>query len=106
LIMAVLKPMKIIALDEHTAALDPKTAAFIIELTREIVEEGHLTALMVTHSMQQALELGNRTLMLHEGRVIFDVQGEARKGLAVADLLDLFHKASGLELDDDSLLLS
>jgi len=106
LIMAVLKPMKIIALDEHTAALDPKTAAFILELTREIVEETHLTALMVTHSMQQALELGNRTLMLHEGRVVFDVRDEARKGLTVADLLNLFHKASGLELDDDSMLLS
>lgn len=106
LIMAVLKPMKIIALDEHTAALDPKTAAFILELTREIVEENHLTALMVTHSMYQALELGNRTLMLHEGRVVFDVKGKDREGLTVADLLELFHKASGLELDDDSLLLS
>lgn len=106
LIMAVLQPMKIIALDEHTAALDPKTAAFILELTREIVEENHLTALMVTHSMHQALELGNRTLMLHEGRVVFDVEGEKRQGLKVSDLLELFHKASGLEMDDDSLLLS
>lgn len=106
LIMAVLRPMKIIALDEHTAALDPKTAAFILELTQEIVEENNLTALMVTHSMQQAIELGNRTLMLHEGRVVFDVKGKAREGFTVADLLDLFHKASGLELDDDSLLLS
>ncbi len=106
LIMAVLRPMKIIALDEHTAALDPKTAAFILELTREIVEENHLTALMVTHSMHQALELGNRTLMLHEGRIVFDVKDKARKSLTVADLLELFHKASGLELDDDSLLLS
>lgn len=106
LIMAVLKPMKIIALDEHTAALDPKTAAFILELTHEIVEENHLTALMVTHSMHQALELGNRTLMLHEGRVVFDVKDKAREGLVVSDLLELFHKASGLELDDDSLLLS
>lgn len=106
LIMAVLQPMKILALDEHTAALDPKTAAFILELTREIVEENNLTALMVTHSMHQALELGNRTLMLHEGRVVFDVQGEKRKDLKVSDLLELFHKASGLELDDDSLLLS
>jgi putative tryptophan/tyrosine transport system ATP-binding protein len=106
LIMAVLQPMKIIALDEHTSALDPETAAFILELTREIVKENGLTALMVTHSMHQAIELGNRTLMLHEGRVVFDVQGEAREGLTVADLLDLFHKASGLELDDDSLLLS
>lgn len=106
LIMAVLKPMKIIALDEHTAALDPKIADFILELTREIVEETHLTALMVTHSMQQALELGNRTIMLHEGQIVFDVRDEQRKGLKVSDLLDLFHKASGLELDDDSLLLS
>jgi len=106
LIMAVLKPMKILALDEHTAALDPKTAAFILELTQEIIQESGLTALMVTHSMHQAIELGNRTLMLHEGRVIFDVKGEAREGLTVSDLLDLFHKASGLELDDDSLLLS
>lgn len=106
LIMAVLKPAKIIVLDEHTAALDPKTAAFILDLTREIVEENHLTALMVTHSMQQALELGNRTLMLHEGRIVFDVQGPKRKGLTVTDLVDLFHKASGLTLDDESLLLS
>ncbi|OFW86711.1 MAG: ABC transporter ATP-binding protein [Alphaproteobacteria bacterium RBG_16_42_14] len=106
LVMAVLRPMKIIALDEHTAALDPKTAAFILELTHEIVEEHYLTTLMVTHSMHQALELGNRTLMLHEGRVVFDVEGEKRRGLKVSDLLDLFHQASGLELDDDSLLLS
>lgn len=106
LIMAVLKPMKILALDEHTAALDPKIAAFILDLTREIVEENNLTALMVTHSMHQALELGNRTLMLHEGRVVFDVKGKEREGLKVSDLLELFHKASGLELDDDSLLLS
>ena len=91
--MAVLEPMKILALDEHTAALDPKTAAFILELTREIVEENHLTALMVTHSMHQALELGNRTVMLDEGRVVFDVRDEERKGLTVPDLLDLFHKA-------------
>lgn len=106
LIMAVLSPMKILALDEHTAALDPKTAAFIINLTREIIEENHLTSLMVTHSMHQALELGNRTVMLHEGRVIFDVHGKEREGLKVSDLLELFHKASGLDLDDDSLLLS
>jgi putative ABC transport system ATP-binding protein len=74
-------------------------------LTREIIEESGLTALMVTHSMQQAIEHGNRTLMLHEGRIIFDVEGKARDGLTVADLLDLFHKASGLQVDDDSLLL-
>ena len=106
LIMAVLEPMKILALDEHTAALDPKIAAFILDLTREIVAENHLTALMVTHSMHQALDLGNRTIMLYEGRVVFDVRDEERKGLTVPDLLDLFHKASGLELDDDSMLLN
>lgn len=106
LIMAVLEPMKILALDEHTAALDPKTAAFILELTREIVDENHLTALMVTHSMHQALELGNRTVMLDEGRVVFDVRDKEREGLTVPDLLDLFHKKSGVELDDDSMLLS
>jgi putative ABC transport system ATP-binding protein len=106
LIMAVVRPMKILALDEHTAALDPKTAAFILELTKEIVAENHLTALMVTHSMHQALELGNRTVMLNEGRVVFDVRDKEREGLTVNDLLDLFHKASGLELDDDSLLLN
>jgi len=104
--MAVLEPMKILALDEHTAALDPKIAAFILDLTREIVAENQLTALMVTHSMHQALDLGNRTIMLYEGRVVFDVRDEERKGLTVPDLLNLFHKASGLELDDDSLLLS
>src|SRR3990167_10361677 len=94
LIMAVLRPMKIMALDEHTAALDPKTAAFILDLTREIVDENNLTSLMVTHSMQQALDLGNRILMLHEGRIVFDVSGKKRAGLTVADLVDLFHKAS------------
>jgi putative ABC transport system ATP-binding protein len=106
LIMAVLKPMKILALDEHTAALDPKTADFILKLTREIVAENNLTSLMVTHSMQQALDLGNRILMLHEGRIVFDVAGKKRDGLTVADLVDLFHKASGLTLDDESLLLN
>lgn len=105
LIMAVLQPMKILALDEHTAALDPKTAAFILELTQQIVEEQSLTTLMVTHSMHQALEMGTRTIMLYEGKVIFDVSGEERKGLQVKDLLDLFHKAAGIELDDDKLLL-
>lgn len=105
LIMAVLQPMKILALDEHTAALDPKTAAFILDLTQQIVEEQGLTTLMVTHSMQQALELGTRTIMLYEGKVIFDVSGQERKKLKVKDLLDLFHKAAGQELDDDKLLL-
>jgi len=93
-------------LDEHTAALDPKTAAFVLDLTCQIIDENKLTSLMVTHSMQQALEVGTRTIMLHEGQIVFDVKGEERKGLKVVDLLDLFKKnQQGEELSDDSLLL-
>jgi putative ABC transport system ATP-binding protein len=107
LLMSALQPAKILLLDEHTAALDPKTAAFVIDLTCQIIDENKLTALMVTHSMQQALEVGTRTIMLHEGKIVFDVSGEERKGLVVADLLDLFKKnQQGEELSDDSLLLS
>ncbi len=107
LLMSALQPAKILLLDEHTAALDPKTAAFVVDLTCQIIDENKLTALMVTHSMQQALEVGTRTIMLHEGKVVFDVSGEERKDLVVADLLDLFKKnQQGEELSDDSLLLS
>ncbi|MEH6470093.1 MAG: ABC transporter ATP-binding protein [Halopseudomonas sp.] len=105
LLMATLQPMQILLLDEHTAALDPKTAAFVLELTREIIEEQQLTALMVTHSMKQALEVGQRTLMLHGGRVAFDVAGDDRQGLEIKDLLALFERNAGEELSDDSLLL-
>jgi len=106
LLMSALQPAKILLLDEHTAALDPKTAAFVIDLTCQIIDENKLTALMVTHSMQQALEVGTRTIMLHEGKIVFDVEGEERKGLTVVDLLDLFKKnQQGEELSDDSLLL-
>jgi len=106
LLMSALQPAKILLLDEHTAALDPKTAAFVIDLTCEIIAENQLTALMVTHSMQQALEVGTRTIMLHEGKVVFDVSGDERKGLTVTDLLDLFKKNQhGAEITDDSLLL-
>ena len=105
LLMATLQPMQILLLDEHTAALDPKTAAFVLELTREIIAEQNLTALMVTHSMKQALEVGERTLMLHAGRVAFDVAGDERQGLEVKDLLALFERNAGEELSDDSLLL-
>ncbi|CAN0600005.1 unnamed protein product, partial [Ectocarpus sp. 12 AP-2014] len=100
-----LTPSAILLLDEHTAALDPKTAAFVLELTTRIIEEQKLTALMVTHSMKQALEVGDRTVMLHQGEVVFDIEGEDRKGLEVKDLLGLFEKQRGLEVDDDSLLL-
>lgn len=105
LLMASLTPSSILLLDEHTAALDPKTAAFVLELTTSIIAEQNLTALMVTHSMKQALEVGTRTVMLHQGQVVFDIAGEDRQGLDVKDLLDLFEKQRGLEVEDDSLLL-
>jgi putative ABC transport system ATP-binding protein len=106
LLMATLAPMKVLLLDEHTAALDPKTADFVLELTREIVAEQRLTTLMVTHSMRQALDCGSRTIMLHEGRICFDVAGERRAGLDVPDLVALFAEMRGARLDDDSLLLA
>lgn len=105
LLMATLRPMKILLLDEHTAALDPKTADFVLDLTRHIVAEQRLTTLMVTHSMRQALDCGSRTIMLHEGRIVFDVAGDQRKGLDVPDLLALFARQRGQQLADDSLLL-
>lgn len=101
LLMATLSPLKILLLDEHTSALDPKTAAFVMELTDSIVSEKRLTTLMVTHSLQQALHTGTRTVMLHEGKVIYDVSGETRSKLTVADLLKQF----GTSIDDDRLLL-
>lgn len=104
LLMATLKPMKILLLDEHTAALDPKTGGFILDLTRQIVAEQKLTTLMVTHSMAQALAAGERTLMLHQGRIILDVSGEERAGMNVQDLLDMFQRQRGQALDDDSAL--
>jgi putative ABC transport system ATP-binding protein len=106
LLMASLKPSRILLLDEHTAALDPKTAAFVLELTDKIITESKLTAMMVTHSMRQALDHGERTVMLHEGRVILDVAGRERAGLDVPDLLEMFEKTRGEKLDDDKLLLA
>ncbi len=105
LVMATLNPMKILLLDEHTAALDPKTAAFVMQLTDRLVEAGNLTTLMITHSMRQALEHGSRTLMLHEGRVVLDVAGEKRQGLSTTDLLQMFERVRGEQLDDDKLLM-
>lgn len=106
LLMASLKPSRILLLDEHTAALDPKTAAFVLELTAKIVEQQKLTAMMVTHSMRQALDFGSRTVMLHEGRVVLDVAGKEREGLDVPDLLRMFERTRGEKLDDDKLLLA
>jgi len=105
LLMATIRPMKILLLDEHTAALDPKTAEFVLQLTDAIVKAQNLTTLMVTHSMRQALDHGERTVMLHEGRIAFDVAGENRAGLDVPDLLALFSRVRGEALADDTLLL-
>ena len=106
LLMAAMQPSKILLLDEHTAALDPKTAAFVLELTDKIITENKLTAMMVTHSMRQALDHGHRTVMLHQGRVIFDVAGEKRASMDEGGLISLFHQTSGEKLSDDALLLS
>ena len=105
LLMATLAGMKTLLLDEHTAALDPRTGQFVLDLTRRIVAEHHLTALMVTHSMRHALDVGDRTIMLHEGRIVLDVAGDERAGLDVLDLVGLFSRVRGEPLADDTLLL-
>lgn len=105
LLMSSLQPSKILLLDEHTAALDPKTAAFVLQLTKEIVSKNRLTTLMVTHSMQQALSYGNRTIMLHQGEIVLDVSGEMRQDLTISDLLMLFEQNRGDKVEDDALLL-
>ena len=105
LLMATYNTPKLLLLDEHTAALDPGTAEKVLTLTRSIVEEGHITCLMITHNMQSALDLGNRTLMMDRGRIIYDVTGEERAGLTVKDLTDKFRQASGRALDNDRMLL-
>jgi putative ABC transport system ATP-binding protein len=106
LLMATMVPPKLLLLDEHTAALDPGTAEKVLALTRQIVEEGNLTCMMITHNMQSALELGNRTLMMDSGRIILDIAGEKRQGLTVDDLLQQFKAGVGKALDNDRMLLS
>ena len=105
LLMATLNPPKLLLLDEHTAALDPATAEKVLALTQEIVREHRLTCLMITHNMQSALELGNRTIMMNHGKILMDIAGEERRSLTVGDLLLKFREASGKELDNDRMLL-
>ena len=105
LLMAALQPSRILLLDEHTAALDPRTAEFVLQLTARIVTDNQLTTMMVTHSMRQALDVGERTVMLHQGQVVLDVSGEQRRRMDVPDLLHMFEKVRGEELADDALLL-
>ena len=106
LLMATLKRPKLLLLDEHTAALDPKTAAKVMELTDRIVREGQLTTMMITHNMRDAIQYGNRLIMLHEGHIILDIAGEEKKNLTVPDLLEQFTKASGDEFANDRAILS
>lgn len=104
LLMATIQKPKLLLLDEHTAALDPKTAAKVLALSDKIIEENHLTAMMVTHNMKDAIVHGNRLIMMHEGRIIYDVRGEEKKKLTVTDLLAKFDEASGGEFANDRML--
>ena len=106
LLMATLRQPKLLLLDEHTAALDPKTAAKVLEATERIVSRSGLTTLMITHNMRDAIHYGNRLLMLHNGRIVLDISGEEKARLTVPDLLALFSKVSGQEYDNDRALLA
>lgn len=106
LLMAALKQPKLLLLDEHTAALDPKTAAKVLALSDKVIEEYGLTAMMVTHNMKDAITHGNRLIMMHEGKIIYDVSGEEKKKLHVSDLLKKFEEASGGEFANDRMMLA
>ena len=106
LLMATLQKPKLLLLDEHTAALDPKTAAKVLETTQQIVERDNLTTLMITHNMRDAIAYGNRLIMMNNGHIVVDVSGEEKKNLTVEQLLELFSRASGSDEADDKLLLS
>jgi putative ABC transport system ATP-binding protein len=106
LLMASIQKPKLLLLDEHTAALDPKTAAKVLEISDKIISENHLTAMMVTHNMKDAIAHGNRLIMMHEGRIILNISGEDKKKLTVNDLLQQFEKVSGEEFASDKALLS
>lgn len=106
LLMATLQQPKLLLLDEHTAALDPKTANKVLELSEQIIVQNKLTAMMVTHNMKNAIQYGNRLIMMYEGKIIFDVSGDEKKNLRVSDLLEKFEKASGGEFANDRMILS
>jgi len=106
LLMATIRKPHLLLLDEHTAALDPKTAKTVLELTNKVVSENQLTTLMVTHNMRDALKSGNRIMMMHEGNIILDVRGEEKANLTVPDLLKMFERASGEEMASDRMLLT
>lgn len=106
LLMATMVTPRILLLDEHTAALDPATADKVLALTQKIISDRHITCLMITHNMHQALSLGNRTLMMDGGHIVFDVSGEARKELTIDDLLEQFKMRAGKQMDNDRILLS
>jgi putative tryptophan/tyrosine transport system ATP-binding protein len=106
LLMATLKRPDLILLDEHTAALDPKTSITVMELTQKLISEQNLTAFMVTHNMEDAIHYGNRLIMLHQGRVALNLAGKEKKNLTVTKLMELFQKQVGTELEDDAMLLS
>ena len=106
LMMATMVPPKLLLLDEHTAALDPGTAEKVLEITKNVVAEHHITTMMITHNMNDALTLGNRTLMMDSGRIVLDIKGAERDGLTVPDLLERFKSGAGKGLDNDRILLS
>lgn len=106
LLMATLKEPKLLLLDEHTAALDPKTAANVLQITNDIITNNYLTAMMITHNMRNAIQYGNRLIMMYDGRIIYDVSGEEKQKLHVKDLLAKFEQASGGEFANDRMLLS
>jgi len=106
LIMATLQKPKLLLLDEHTAALDPKTAATVLELTRTLIAEHNLTTLMITHNMKDALKMGNRLMMMNNGKIILDVSGEKKKNLTVKDLMEFFGNAVSEEMMNDRMLLA
>lgn len=106
LLMATLKKPQLLLLDEHTAALDPKTAEKVLDLTCSVTQQSHLTTLMITHNLEQALAVGNRTIMMHDGRIILDLKGTDRNNMSMNRLLEMFEKASGVHMNNDRMILA